>query len=96
MKVEFKQHAQLDGTSYKLGIHEVPDSLSSDWYFKALLKDNLIVIHVDKDELINQLQAKVEALETKVEEKDTEIEAEEIEEPEEEIKKSTKKTKKAK
>lgn len=37
MKVNFKVPRAIDGVTYSKGVHEVPDSLRSHWYFLALL-----------------------------------------------------------
>lgn len=44
MKVQFKMPRSLDGVNYSKGVHEVPDSLASHWYFLAMIQNGVAVI----------------------------------------------------
>lgn len=53
MKVNLLQAAHLGGKDYKKGIHELPDELKSDDFFKALAKAGKLL-------LISQIELKDE------------------------------------
>lgn len=52
MKVKFVYPRQIDGVSYSVGEHEVPDALNGHWFFLALLANNE-VIKVGSDPDVN-------------------------------------------
>ncbi len=39
MKVKLKRQVKFADKAYAIGIHEMPDALADNWYFKALVKD---------------------------------------------------------
>lgn len=44
MKVNFKVPRSLDGVNYPKGIHTIPDSLASHWYFLAMVQNGNAVV----------------------------------------------------
>lgn len=44
MKLDIKRAVHLGGLDYKPGIHEVPDFVAENWFFKALLKAGEIIL----------------------------------------------------
>lgn len=44
MKVQLKRAAHLGGHDYAKGVHELPDSLASHWFFLALQVDGHAVM----------------------------------------------------
>jgi hypothetical protein len=43
MKVQFNAPREIDGVNYSVGVHEVPDSLASHWYFMAIVANKVAV-----------------------------------------------------
>lgn len=44
MKVQFKYPRCINGQDYQKGIHELPDSVGSDWFFLACVNNGDVVI----------------------------------------------------
>lgn len=45
MQVQFKRPATIHGVTYGKGVHEAPDSIANDWYFKAMQSDGDVIVH---------------------------------------------------
>lgn len=95
MKYKFLQAVHMHGQDFPLGIHEVPEKVEKDSYFKMLLDDQLVVsedshLKVKPQETLEQRNHRLakslapKAPPEKVEEKDQE-------EPEAEAKSKSKK-----
>lgn len=76
MKAKFKSPFKIDGITYPIGVHEVPESMKEHWFFQAqvvnkkiqVLSDEKVKVEVSQEvaqDMIDKGEASVE--ETKAE-----------------------------